>query len=203
MSGQFQGRFGDSTDPGFWNKAQIQGIAPSWRYPTWWNVGLPCAGYPGRERTSSITLFFLIHQPPLTTLLDHFLMNYSLFRSIQSWDNMSTKAVVVRLTMMRKMAMIIISFHFVRFCFVLIWFVLVQIAVTVDLFPEASLLPLTHFTLQLIYFSYFPKDLLTLWKVFYLDTILLSYLVFLLFLPSCFLLISHKESVSRKISLTQ
>lgn len=66
-----------------------------------------------------------------------------------------------------------------------------------------SFLPLTHFTLWLIYFSYFPKDLLTLWKVFYLDTILLSSLVFLPFLPPRFLLISHKESVSRQTSLTE
>lgn len=66
-----------------------------------------------------------------------------------------------------------------------------------------SFLPLTRFTLWLIYFSYFPKDLLTVWKVFYLDTILVFYLVFLLFFPSCFLLINHKESVSRQTSLTE
>ena len=61
---------------------------------------------------------------------------------------MSTQAVVVRVTMMRKMAMIIISFHFVRFYFVLICFVLVLIAVSVDLLPVAkvSCLSLTsHF----------------------------------------------------------
>ena len=161
MSRQFQGRLGDSRDPGFWNKAQIQGIAPSWRSPTWWDLGLPCAGYSGRERTSSIILFFLIHQPPLTALLDHFLMNCSLFRSIQSWDNMSTQAVVVRVTMMRKMAMIIISFHFVRFYFVLICFVLVLIAVSVDLLPEAkvSCLSLTSHVNSFI----FPISPKTFW----------------------------------------
>lgn len=100
-------------------------------------------GTPGQLRPAPTTLFFLIHLPPWTPLLSHALMTWSLSRSIQFQNNMSTPAVVVRVTVMENTAMIIISFHFVRLCFVLICFVSVQIAIAADLFLQPKF-PAAH-----------------------------------------------------------
>lgn len=60
---------------------------------------------------------------------------------------MSKPAVAVRMTVKGNMAMIIISFHFVEFYFVLICFVSVQIAVAANLFlkPVSCLSSTSHF----------------------------------------------------------
>lgn len=63
-----------------------------------------------------------LHPPPSSTSLYHSLMTWSLFRSTQCQNNVSTQAVEVRVTMMRNTAMIIISSHFVGFYFVLFCF---------------------------------------------------------------------------------
>lgn len=155
----------------------------------------------GGEEARPVLCFSRIHLPLSPTLF------YSLFRFGHFSDQPSLQTIcqhrALRWGWRRRGRRRWLLLVFVLSGFILFCFVLVHIAAAEDLFPGASSLPLTHFTLWLIYFSYFPQDLLTLWKVFYLDTIPLSYLVFLPFLPSRFLLISHKESVSRQTSLTE
>ena len=156
---------------------------------------------PGRGKASEISLFFL--HPPATTLsfIFYSLMTWSFFRSNQSQYNASPWMFVMTATMMRNMAKIIISFHHVRFYFVLF---LVQIAVAEDLFPWTRVfrLSLSLHTLTHLFFL-FPQRPLDTLKSVLLDSILVSYLVCLPFLPSRFLLISHKESVSRQTSVTE
>lgn len=112
------------------------------------HMGLRLTMYwgPDRGKASEISLFFL--HPPATTLsfIFYSLMTWSFFRSNQSQYNTSPWVFVVRVTMMRNTAKIIISFHRVRFYFVLF---LVQIAVAEDLFPRARVfcLSLSHSTL--------------------------------------------------------
>lgn len=167
------------------------------------HMGLRTTMYwgPGRGKTSEISLFFL--HPPATTLsfIFYSLMTWSFFRSNQSQYNASPWVFVMRATMKRNTAKIIISFHRIRFYFVLF---LVQIAVAEDLFPGARVFPLSlslH-TLTHLFFL-FPRRPFDTLKSVLLDSILVSYLVFLPFLPSRFLLISHKESVSRQTSVTE
>ena len=156
---------------------------------------------PDRGKASEISLFFL--HPPATTLsfILYSLMTWSFFRSNQCEYNASPWVFVVRVTMMRNTAKIIISFHHVRFYFVLF---LVQIAVAEDLFPRARVfcLSLSLHTLTHLFFL-FPQRPFDTLKSVLLDSILISYLVFLPFLPSRFLLIGHKESVSRQTSVTE
>lgn len=109
----------------------------------WWELGSSCRGPRASEgQLRPLSSFFLIHLPPLTPLLYSSFRAWLLFRSIQSRNNMSTPAVV-RVTVMGNMAMIITSFHFVGFYFVLICFVSVQIAVVADLFLKPKF-PASH-----------------------------------------------------------
>lgn len=156
---------------------------------------------PGRGKASEISLFFpasTCHHTQLYILFSHDLV---IFRSNQTQYNASPWVFVMRATMMRNTAKII-SFHrdqvLFLFCF------LVQIAVAEDLFPRSQSLPvsLSHSTLDSFIFPISQRPFDTLKSVL-LDSILVSYLVFLPFLPSRFLLISHKESVSRQTSVTE
>lgn len=101
------------------------------RAQEWAGLGL-ISGFPG-----STSRF---RQPCFSPLI-----TWSFFQINRSQNNMSTQGVVVRPAPARKTVMVI------RSCvspgFILLCFVLVQIAAAKDLFPAASLRPLAHFTL--------------------------------------------------------
>ena len=180
----------------------IQGIAPPLEmFPSPVGLRATVCWVPGRGRTSAIGLIFL--DPPATTLnfIFYSLMTWSFFRSIQSQNNMSTRAFVVRATMMRNMAKIIISFHFIGFYFVFCFLFTLLWLRTYFLEPNSSTSHSLH-TLTHLFFL-FPRRSFDTLKSVLLDMILCSYPVFLPFLPSRFLLISHKESVSRQTSVTE
>lgn len=101
------------------------------RAQEWAGLGL-ISGFPGSIRR--------FPQPCFSPLI-----TWSFFQINQSQNNMSTQGVVVRLAPSRKTVMVIMSC--VLSGFILLCFVLVQIAAAKDLFPAASLRPLAHFTL--------------------------------------------------------
>lgn len=151
----------------------IQGIAPPLEtFPSPVGLRATMCWVSGRGRTSAIGLIFL--GPPATTLnfIFYSLMTWSFFRSIQSQNNMSIWAFVVRATMMRNMAKIIISFHFLGFYFVFCFsFTLLQLR-TYFLQPTSSVSHSLH-TLTHLFFLFPQRPFGTLKSVL-LDMILHS-----------------------------
>lgn len=152
----------------FWGPKQslIQGLAPPLETaPATWGSGPPCTGAQAGVRPVKSAFSSCIHLPPHSALyfilswLGHFSDQISLNIMRHHgclWWGRPWRGI------RRRLLLVFIASGFILFCF---WFKLLLLR---TYFPEPeSSLSLSHSTLWLIYFSYFPEDLLTLWKVFY------------------------------------